>query len=118
MNPETIQLVNQLASKLGTTTEHLWAVLVRQAPIDSIIDLCLYVVFGVIFYACFKSMKKYVSSAHGYNTATPIAIAGVAILGVIFLVLFISSIQECVDGFFNPEYSAIHQIIDSLKSSK
>ena len=31
MNQETIELLKVLADKFGTTTEHLWSVLINQA---------------------------------------------------------------------------------------
>jgi len=36
MNEDTIKLIRDLAEKFGTTSEHLWAVMVRQALISSI----------------------------------------------------------------------------------
>lgn len=39
MEEKTIKLIEQLAQKLGTTTEYLWAVLLKQAPIDATVVL-------------------------------------------------------------------------------
>lgn len=39
MNNDVGELILELAERLGTTGEHLWGVLVRQAPISGAIDL-------------------------------------------------------------------------------
>lgn len=51
MNEQTVKLVEQLAQKLGTTTEYLWNVLIKQAPISAAIDMiyCLLTPFSVLY---------------------------------------------------------------------
>ena len=39
MNDQTLELIRDLAEKLGTTTEHLWGVLVTQAYISGVGDV-------------------------------------------------------------------------------
>ena len=39
MNDQTLELIRDLAEKLGTTTEHLWGVLMTQAFISGIGDV-------------------------------------------------------------------------------
>ena len=41
MNEATAKLIEELAAKLGTTAEHLWGVLVRQAPISATVSAAL-----------------------------------------------------------------------------
>ena len=41
MDEKFQKLIEALAAKLGTTAEHLWGVLVRQAPISGAVDLVL-----------------------------------------------------------------------------
>lgn len=48
MNEGTERLLTQLAEKLGTTTEYLWAVLLKQAPIDAIGQLVSIVLFACL----------------------------------------------------------------------
>jgi hypothetical protein len=38
MDDKTFQALTNLATKLGTTAEHMWGVLLRQAPITGVID--------------------------------------------------------------------------------
>lgn len=39
MNEKVLEALQALAIKLGTTADHLWGVLIKQAPIDGTIDL-------------------------------------------------------------------------------
>lgn len=39
MDDKTLQVVTDLASKLGTTAEYLWGVLLKQAPITGSLAL-------------------------------------------------------------------------------
>ena len=53
MNDQTAKLIEQLAQKLGTTTEYLWSVLIKQAPIDALSRLAFFIVSiigGIIIY--------------------------------------------------------------------
>ncbi len=42
MSEKTEQLLRELAQKLGTTAEHLWGVLIKQAYVDSIIGIIVF----------------------------------------------------------------------------
>lgn len=116
MSKETTDLINQLADKLGTTAEHLWGVLVKQAPISSAVELALLlagilgaVVLGMVAY---KKSKKEDSSDHDDLVCVYCAVAS-AILGLIVLVVLLCESENIVAGFFNPEYWALHQLIPS-----
>jgi len=61
MNEQTQQLIEKLAEKLGTTAEHVWAVLVRQAPLSSATDaiaLCIYAAVMVWGYRMVREKTK------------------------------------------------------------
>ena len=42
MDSQSAVVIQNLANKLGTTSEYLWAVLIKQAPISGTVDLILY----------------------------------------------------------------------------
>lgn len=48
MDDKYQQMIEALAAKLGTTAEHLWGVLVRQAPITGAVDLAICVVLAAL----------------------------------------------------------------------
>lgn len=41
MNEQTLKILSDLSNKMGTTTEYLWTILLKQGPISGIIDLFL-----------------------------------------------------------------------------
>ncbi len=43
MDEQIEKLLRELAEKLGTTAEHLWGVLMRQAPISGVIGILVFV---------------------------------------------------------------------------
>lgn len=114
MNEQTQQLIEKLADKLGTTAEHLWSVLVRQAPISSTIDaiaLCIYAAVMVWGYRLVREKTKEDGdwNDHYGSIALPWIIWGV---GMIFLVnVLCCSLSNIVSGFVNPEYWVLKEIL-------
>lgn len=122
MNEQTAKLVEQLAQKLGTTTEYLWSVLLRQAPISALTDLIYFVLVcigGVFILKAHKNFSKENerrdSKYYDNDALAPIMIVVVVIWTVLFLAAFFS-IGNIVNGFFNPEYWALDEILSSLKT--
>lgn len=124
MGNETVKLIEQLAHKLGTTTEYLWHVLIKQAPISAITDL-LYLIFtiicGIIIYKFHKYFKKergddyrsiYDDDEYSLITTAMIVITGLWV--VIFIACFFS-IDNIINGFLNPEYWSLKQVINTCK---
>jgi hypothetical protein len=61
MNEELQKKLASLASKLGTTTEHLWGVLIRQAYIDgfnSLLSLLFCLLLAVATIASFLYLQR------------------------------------------------------------
>lgn len=125
MNDQTAQLLQQLASKMGTTTEYLWSVLLKQAPISAAMDLLITLATAVGGYLLFKLNSKfskknpddkygesYYSNNEGY-----IIIMGVGFISwVIMAIACVLNLELVVAGFFNPEYWALQKILSAAKS--
>lgn len=119
MNKETTELLNQLAIKLGTTIEHLWEILIRQAFISGIIDIFQYICIGVASYYFIKyhyKISKNNKMDEGYDNGGVFVMMLTigAILGIISIVAFFS-IHDTITGFINPEYWALDKILDKIK---
>lgn len=113
---EITPLLEKLAKQLGTTAEYLWAVLVRQAPIASCIDILQYIILGVVTYFFVRSTKKFWTigeSEHwdGCWLLVP-GIIGVFLLILWVVVFFV--IQNTITGFVNPEYWALKKILELI----
>lgn len=124
MNEQTTKLIEELATKLGTTAEYLWGVLIKQAFYEASITLvqilCIFL-FCLIFYKVHKRLSKikeyngYKETGYDYYGESAIIpmIFGAIILGLMVIIAFFS-IDTVINGFFNPEYWALEQVLDKL----
>lgn len=76
MNEETSKLIRELADKLGTTAEHLWSVLVKQAPISSATDCVGLIVLWIIMGLSFCKLKKLVAEDIDWTPGLIALVAG------------------------------------------
>jgi len=126
MNDNTTKLIEQLAQKMGTTTEYLWAVLLRQAPIDSTINLIqiiLVIFFGLFLYKTHKRLMAKTSddkyAETNYEKYEMGASLPMVVGAIIFAILILASffcIGDIINGYFNPEYWALDRVLSTLKS--
>lgn len=120
MNDQTIALIRELAAKLGTTTEHLWGVLVAQARVDFFASTFIYIIligFFVTEFFLLRWMTKVIVEKWESDEVPPqfpaIAIATI-ILGIICIVGFFSAtsyMDMYLASILNPEYWALKQIL-------
>ena len=117
MNEQTTKLIEELAQKLGTTAEYLWAVLIKQAPISAMTDLLFFILAsfsGILLY----KLHKWMSEKDIYEDYEDIAIAPMIVLtilwGIIWIVFFFS-LGNVITGFLNPEYWALKEVLDVAK---
>ncbi len=119
---ELTGLLEQLAEKLGTTTEYLWGVLITQAKVSAIIDLIYIVlvsIIGVIIYKVHKHlMKENENGDTRYYILEDSAVIPMFIVSIVWSVLFIVcffSLGNIISGLINPEYWALEQVLDIVK---
>lgn len=114
MEKELTKLLEQLALKLGVTVEYLWAVMVKQAMINSIIDIAMSILLILTNVAFFKLYKKQSKDDYGDIKYIEAYAIGGLLLIVLDAVMFFS-IGSILTGFLNPEYWALNQILEKLK---
>lgn len=112
MDEKTEQLIRELAEKFGTTTEHLWGILVKQAQIEAwtqIILLCFGLLAAtILFIFAFKMKRK--ENDDWCDGA--LLIGGTSIvLGFIMLVAVPVVFVNATTSFLNPEYRAFKQLL-------
>jgi hypothetical protein len=122
MNETTTKLIEQLAEKLGTTVEHLFAVLVRQAPISASVYFAWSLTLFVAVVLWIRLVQKKNKEAKS-DDCSVWAVDGPAyifswagIVGVGFFMSFslFSSIEDMIIAFANPEYFALIKILQLL----
>ena len=126
MDKQITDLLQQLAQKLGTTTEYLWGVMVRQAFIDGVTDIVYYVIVAAYLWIASKNIPKIWKRAIEIeeedswdDKAMLLKSLSIAIgaAGAIFTFISILNLSYTITKFVNPEYWALSQILIMLKGS-
>jgi hypothetical protein len=108
MTDQELLLLTQLATKLGTTVEFLWAVLLKQAFVSGIKSIIAIVLMWsiTISLVVFLVKKK-------FENESPEAILGAifaSILGLVSILLLLLEGGSAITALFNPEYWALNHI--------
>lgn len=122
MDEKYQQLIEALAAKLGTTAEHLWGVLVKQAPISGAVDLVLCIVIAAAAWWWVALVKRKTTkppktdddrypNAEWNDGAAVLSWIGAVIAVVFALVCIVCSAQGIVAAFANPEYWALTRLV-------
>lgn len=117
MNEQTQQLIEKLAAQLGTTAEHLWGVMVRQAPISSAteaITLCIYAVLVVLSLRFVRKQTRPNGEwldKYGSGFIAWMIWCAVTVLLIQLLFASLNDIVIIVAGFANPEYVALMHLL-------
>jgi len=109
MDDKTQELIKNLADKLGTTAEHLWGVLVKQAPISAATDVAVFVVAIVLWSIAYKRLVKW--EPEGDGMLKDAAWFGFWVVTVIIGVALACDAVAIVSAFVNPEYWALRQLV-------
>lgn len=125
MNDNATKLLEQLAQKLGTTTEYLWKVLLRQAPISAtiiLLQITAVLVFGWTLWKIHKRLMK-VQGDERYSenlyeewhmgAILPMVIGALLFAGM--LCWSLAAVSDAINGYFNPEYWALREILSVVK---
>ena len=120
MEEKVFELLEKLADKLGTTVEHSWAILVKQAFIRGItllIGTCIAVSIITVF---LYNLRYFVETAIKEEKKYLVIISRVFLVvgGITFLfavAFLMDSCSEIITNFFNPEYYALNKILSLIK---
>jgi len=115
MEQELTQLLRELAAQLGTTTEYLWAVLIKQALLEGLKSF----VFVAVTVGVLLSIKPawgrlkwddYGELEDKQNSSLTWAIVA-SVAGLFMSIGLIFAIQTAIDALMNPEYWALKEIL-------
>ncbi|MGB4574573.1 MAG: hypothetical protein WBI79_06225, partial [Kiritimatiellia bacterium] len=108
MNEATAKLIEELAAKLGTTAEHLWGVLVRQAPISATVNAALTLAWVVALVCGWRFAVRSMKLANKDSIMHDEVVRACVIVTLILVsiatavAITIGSVG-CVSAFANPE---------------
>ncbi len=109
-------LLEQLATKLGTTTEYLWTILLKQAPIHAftIIGAFIFcILFGILLLRIFSKYRDTVE----YKMDWQIPFIFISIIWMFVFIIVIAYLSSAITALLNPEYYALQQILNAIKHS-
>lgn len=119
MNEKTEQMLQDLAAKLGTTTEYLWTILVNQAKYDIIVSVIQMALMFAVVYWTIKLHLRFSKKDEDGDTlywkkeevlVIPMVFAGIA--SVLCIVFFLDGFNDLISAIFNPEYWALKRIFN------
>jgi hypothetical protein len=124
VDDKTLMALTDLAAKLGTTAEYLWAAMLRQAPISGAIDLALMAALVVASVVWSRVVLRKTKTPQGapaageyrnyaeWNDEVAVgAWASAIVLVVVTAVVVITNLPASVSAFLNPEYWALSQLL-------
>jgi hypothetical protein len=121
----TDQLIQQLILQLQNLSPQLWQILLKQVSINNFTNLAWTIILFIFLITCvamiFVSKKKYewgqsednYSDTSGWGLAAWLFGFGAFIFGLIFFATLSSTIQ----GFLNPQYWAIYNLLSAFSQS-
>ena len=122
MNEQIQQALTELCTKLGTTVEHLWTVLIRQAYISGITNIVAITIWTTVCVWSFRFIQKKttvpqktetdqypVADWHDEGKGIAWIIWGLAT--ILFLLTAGSWASDIIGSLFNAEYWALKQLL-------
>lgn len=108
MDINLLELMQQLAAKLGVTADHIWTVMVQQAHVAAITNV---VTGGIlVFLAIAAGCISYSLSKDDNSEGT----TAMFFLGVALFVISLAFIFPAITAFVNPEYWALKHMIKMI----
>jgi hypothetical protein len=117
------ELIRELAEKLGTTTEYLWASLVNQAFVSSVTSVIIYGIWAVVLLVAVPWLKKAWNWAgeevsHGEaefrGTVLIASFCVWVVTASLWFIGFLVNAKTIISGFVNPEYWALQELLRLL----
>lgn len=111
------ELLERLANKLGTTIEHLWDVLIKQAKIE-IIRRVIYLALSILFIS--GSVKLIIASITNLAESSYwwFGIVCGTIFGIIMIYVSVDEIMNIKTLRDNPEYWALQEVLMFFSGNK
>ena len=117
MNQEVIEMLKVLADKFGTTTEHLWSVLLNQAFLSGLFSTAFLsvILISSVWWVRFAlaRIKKEKEENGYYSYPEDSAILWISIILLIPACGIVSTIivYDIMTAFLNPEYWALNRLL-------
>lgn len=120
MKEETItKYIDQLAQSLNVASEHVYEALIKQAMVSGITSIVWAVIFGIatVIVLCvgFMSAKREYDR-YGFDHDVFMTILFTLIAASFTVIPFGISVENALTALLNPEYWAIKEVLNAIKS--
>lgn len=114
MNDQTTKLIQQLADKFGTTSEMLWGVLIRQAPLWAWSRMASFALVFTMFAAAILLLMARYRRCKDSDLKDIIAVSMtvVSVVAFVFALICFSLIPDFIAAFANPQCWALEKILN------
>ena len=116
MTNEIAKALEALAQKLGTTSEYLWNVLMKQAPLSAIMDFVQYIIVVFACYFWIKNLKVFTAKilSNDWEEEHWIWIIVISLMLGIFVIAIFFSFPNTIYAIINPEYWALNLLLSKI----
>lgn len=124
MNNELSVQLSELAKKLGTSVDQLYAASVKQAKIQLIYEIIHFLVYALVTYGMYRfylfipDFDKNTEYISLIEITKVFSLIGVFLLTISFVLNIPSTIKEIITLYKNPEYWAMQDILSSINLSE
>jgi len=116
---EALGLIEQLAVKLGTTADQMWAVLLGQAPINGIINIFQYVLICIGCFCWYRvTLNVHAKIQDSWAEENYMWVGAVWIILCVLVICMFFCLHDTITALINPEYWALDKILGTLKPSQ
>ena len=115
MNERLNNALAVLAEKLGTSVDHIWEILVRQARISATVDLIQYAAVVVCCMLWWKYRASATSEDWEYAGARSVGVVSSGTVLAILIVVCFICFGNTVSALLNPEYWALQKILGAIR---
>ena len=116
MNKEATELLKGLAETMGTTTEYLWLVLLKQAPIQGALNIIEYLIGGLLLFGSYKiaCLAHKLVQEDNWDESAYVWLIIPGVISIYLLIAMVIQFDHLVTPFLNPEYWALNKILSLL----
>ena len=111
MTDEILKRIDAMAAKLGVTAGQMWGVLVKQARIEAIEDICWGLFWLMLAAICARIAWKGYKSDEDLGDA--VMICG-SVVGIIFMLVAMGYIAGTPGMLLNPQYWALKELLKAV----
>jgi len=117
------ELLKQLIEFLKTTSPQLWGILMKQVYSDAVVSLFTGSLFLVVLIVCIsRALKLYKRSndkdSDYYRDDYDMQYVAIGMIAFLAILAVMFALPLGIQRFYNPEYYAISDILDTLKGAR